>query len=559
MKSRRVFSAFAALMMAAALLLAATGPALAAGPKRVVILPFTANSQEDISFVVKGVRDMLASRLPWQDKVTVVEPDLVAPLLKKIKPPYNEAKARQIGKDLSAQVVVFGSITKLGKSVSVDARVVRVDQPGPALTAFVHAKDLDAVIPQINSFAQRINAEIFKRPDAIAAQNRAAGQAQRAAVGGSSALDNLPPNMSPLNPLFLKQLSGVESDRYWRSPRMKGVIQSVAVADIDNDGKNELLVLFPNRLRFYRLGGDTFRLMYEFKNGPRGTYLFVDCADIDGDGRPEIYVTNRLFESVDSFIMEWTDNGPRIREKGVPYYFRVQQNPLGKGHWLFGQKSAIDSPFWGEIYKMGYKGGKIAPGREMKLPDTAWLYNFVLADLNKSGRLFTVLIGPTMHMRVYNDKNQQLWISGDTYNASSKFLRYMALQGTDYDDSWWYLLSRLYLTDLNKDGRHEILCLRVQGRMGMVMERTRMIYQGTIFGMSWNGLSMVEDWRTPRISGDVTDYVIGDVGNVGRPALVLSFTQKVFGGMVEKGVSNVVAFTLKPSVKTRKAPVNKGL
>ena len=558
MKSRRVYSAFA-VFLAAALLLSAAVPALCAGPSRVVVLPFTANSQEDISFVVKGLRDMLASRLPWQDKVTVVEPDLVAPLLQKIKPPYNEAKAREIGKELSANVVVFGSITKLGKSVSVDARVVKVDQPGPALTAYVHAKDLDAVIPQINNFAQRINAEIFKRPDAIEAQKQAAAPAKTASMGGSTNMDKLPANISPLNPLFLKQLSGVESDRFWRSPRMKGVVQSVAVGDIDLDGKNELMVLFTDRLRFYRLTGDAFRLMYEFKNGPKGTYLFVDCADINGDGRPEIYVTNRLAETVDSFVLEWSANGLRMLEKGVDYYFRVQQNPLGEGHWLMGQQAAVDSPFWGPVYKLHWKGGKVAPEKEMSLPDTAWLYNFVLADLNQSGRLYTVLIGPTMHMRVYNDRHQQMWISGETYNASSKFLRYMALQGNDYDPSWWYLLSRLYLTDLNKDGRHEILCLQVQGRMGMVMDHTRMIYQGTIFGMSWNGLSMVEDWRTPRISGDVTDYLVADVGNVGRQALVLSFTQKVFGGMVEKGVSNVVAFTLKPSVGKRKAPVNKGL
>ncbi|MCF8033274.1 MAG: VCBS repeat-containing protein [Desulfarculaceae bacterium] len=555
----RLISRISAVLMAACLLLAAAAPVLAAGPSRVVVLPFTANSKEDISFVVKGMRDMLASRLPWQDKVTVVEPDLVAPVLAKVKPPYNDAKARQIGKDLSANVVVYGSITKLGKSVSVDARVVKVDQAGPALTAYVHAKDLDAVIPQINSFAQRINAEIFKRPDAIAAQKQAAAPAKTASGGGSSGMDKLPANISPLNPLFLKQLSGVESDRYWRSPRLNGIVQSVAVADIDNDGKNELLVLFKDRMRFYRLSGDAFRLMYEFKNGPTGEYLFVDCADIDGNGRPEIYVSNRNFESVESFVLEWSEGGPHLREKDVAYYLRVQQNPLGKGHWLLGQQSAVDSPFWGPVYKMQVKGGKVVEERVLKLPDTAWLYNFVLADLNQSGRLYTVLIGPTMHLRVYNDKNQQMWISGETYNASSKFLKYMALQGTDYDSSWWYLLSRLYLTDLNKDGRHEILCLQVQGRMGMVMDHTRMIYQGTILGMSWNGLSMIEDWRTPRISGDVTDYVIGDVGNVGRPALVLSFTQKVFGGMIEKGVSNVVAFTLKPSTQKRKAPKNKGL
>lgn len=558
MKRSRVLWAMVALLAVTGLMSAAS-LSQAAGPTRVAILPFTANSQEDISFLTKGMRDMLASRLPWQDKVTVVEPDLVAPLLKKITPPYNESKAREIGKELSAQVVVYGSITKLGKTISVDARVVKVDQPGQALTAFVHAKDMDEVIPQINQFAQRINAEIFKRPDAIAAQNEAKEATKVVAVGGSTGVEKLPENISPLNPLFLKELSGVESDRYWRSPRLRGIINSVAVADIDGDGKNELLIAFPTSIRFYRLTGNTFQLMYEFKNGPKGDYLFVDCADIDGDGLPEIYVSNRIFESVESFVLEWREGGPRVKVKDVPYYFRTQPNPLGKGDWLFAQGSAVDSPFWGPVYKMHYKNGKLEPEREMNLPEPAMIFNFVLADLNASGRLYTVLIGPTMHLRVYNDKNQQMWISGETYNASSKFLKYMELQGTDYESSWWYLYSRLYLTDLNKDGRHEILCLQVKGRFGMVMEHTRMIYEGTIYGMSWNGLSMVEDWRTPRIQGDVTDYVIGDVGNVGRPALVLSFTQQVFGGMMNKGVSNVVAFTLKPTVSKRKAPVNKGL
>ena len=150
---------------------------------------------------------MLASRLPWQDKVTVVEPDLVAPLLKKFPPPYNEAKAREIGKELSAQVVVYGSITKLGKTISVDARVVKVDQPGQALTAFVHAKDLDAVDPSDQPVRPAHQRRDIQRPDAIAAQNEAKTATKTAQVGGSTGsggLDKLPENISPLNPLFLR-------------------------------------------------------------------------------------------------------------------------------------------------------------------------------------------------------------------------------------------------------------------------------------------------------------------------------------------------------------------
>ncbi len=557
--SRALAAGLMTFIVAALVFMPAAPSTLAAGPTRVVVLPFSANAKEDISFVVKGVRDMLASRLPWKDKVIVMEPDLVAPVLKKIKPPYNDAKARQVGKELGAQVVVFGSITQLGKAVSVDARVVKVGQSDPALTAFIQAKDLDQVIPQINAFAQRINAEIFRRPDAVAAQKAALeAQQQPASTGGSGDIENLPANISPLNPLFLKRLSGVESDRYWRSPRLMGQIIDVAVGDIDNDGKNELVCLFPDRIRFYRLTGKSFSLIYELKNGPRGNYLFVDVADIDGDGRPEIFVSVRLSETVNSFVLEWRQGRPAYKVKGSGYYFRVQPNPLGKGHWLFGQETAVDTPFWGPVYKLRWNKGEYEPEKEMNLPKMASIYNFVLGDFNGSGKTMTVLLDPTYHLRMFNHKNQQMWMSGELYNMSNKFITFMAMAGTDYEESWWYIFSRLILADLNKDGRQEVICQRSKGRFGMALEKTRMLYQSTLFSLSWNGLSLVEDWRTPRISGSLLGYTIGDVGNVGRPALVMSVGQKVFKGFLDKGASNLVAFTLKVPKKETKKP-NRGL
>jgi hypothetical protein len=74
----------------------------------------------------------------------------------------------------------------------------------------------------------------------------------------------------------------------------------------------------------------------------------------------------------------------------------------------------------------------------------------------------------------------------------------------------------------------------------------RMFYQGTIYGLYWNGMSLIEHWRTPNISGYLPDYTIADVGNVGRPALVMAVSQRELGGMLEKGTGHVVAFTLKP-------------
>jgi TolB-like protein len=535
---------------------------------RVVVLPFTVNAQEDLSFLVKGVRDMLATRLAWQDRVVVMEPDLVAPATAKVKPPYSDDKARQLGKELSAQVVVFGSITKLGKAVSVDARVIKVADNSPAINAFVQAADLDAVIPRISDFAQRINAEVFERPDAVAAQKKKAQESAKAVgdtgqaadkpamdtAGESREGEKLSENISPLNPLFMRTLSGVSSDRYWRSPRIDGTITSVAVADIDGDGKNELLVLLPDSLRVYRLAGEHFALIREFKDGPGGTYLFVDVADVMGTGVPQIFISNRQSRSVSSFVLQWREGGFRVLASGLPYYFRAQPKPVGEGTLLLGQKAHIDDAFSGSIYEMGYKDKSFEPVRELDLPKEANIFNSVQADLNGSGKPMTALITLNYSMRVFTSGNQETWTSAEAYAATGKFVELDPIAGRGPDTIWYYLPARLVLTDLAKDGHQEIVVVRNEDRAGGMLAKMRMFFQGTIYSLFWNGMAMEENWHTPNITGSLTDYTVADVGNVGRPALVMSVGQRVAGGFFEKGTSHVVAFTLKPQKTKPKSP-----
>lgn len=577
--AHRLVRRAALVSLALVMIFILTAPSLAATPQRVVILPFTANAKEDVSFLVKGVRDMLTTRLAWQDKVTVIEPDLVAPVMKQIPPPYNDDKARKVGKKLTADVVVFGSITSMGKAVSVDARVLKVNQPqAQPLTTFVQASDLDQVIPRINDFAQRINAEIFKRPEAVAALKKAEDRAREMAQlkergeeepnlrKGMNEEDNLPSTMSPLNPLFLRSLSGVESDRYWRSPRIEGQVTSIAVADIDLDGKNELLALTQDSLRIYRLAGKHFALIHEMKNGPTGEYMFVDAADIDGDGRPEIFVSNLNNYTIESFVLSWhTQGGLKYIAKDLPYFFRAQPNPVGKGQILLGQEKDIMEPMVGPIYYMKAEGGTYVPTEKtVKKPlSAANLYNILLADLNGSGRAMTLMIGLSYDLMVFSSNGDRLFQGGEVYNASDKVIKVppaTQLDNPGWDEGWYFLPTRMVLSDLDGDGRSEVIVVRNMDRMGGLLGRMRMYYQGTIYSLYWNGMSMMENWRTPRIGGYVSDYTIADVGNVGRPALVLSIVTTRLQGMSTKNQGHIVAFTLKPkAAKTPPKPEGRGL
>jgi TolB-like protein len=568
-------------LLAALLLAAVAGaPALssaAAGPQRVVILPFTANAKEDIGFLVQGVRDMLATRLAWQDKVSVVEPDLVRPVMQEIPPPYDEDKALRMARRLSADVVVYGSITHLGKAVSVDATVVRADQPGQPLTTFVQASELDQVIPRVNDFAQRVNAEVFQRPEAVAALEEAKKKTQdrylpkdteQGGAGPRAAGDedegDLPPNISPLNPLFLKSLSGVEGDRYWRSPRIDGQIASLAVADVDLDDKNEVLALMPDSLRIYRLAERHFALVRKLDNGPKGEYLFVDAADINGNGRPEIFVTNMNYMSLESFVLEYQADGSlSYVAKDLPYYFRVQKDPLDTGkHILLAQQKDVMEAFAGPIYKMGFDGTTYVPREELPKPDRYLnVCNMLLADLNGAGRAATLMIGPSWGLHVFQG-GQEIYTSEDAYQATAKFVELPpgASPGTiGVENMWYFLPARMVLSDLDQNGRAEVLVLRNRDRLLDLLGKMKAYYQGTLYSLYWNGLSLVENWRTPRISGYVTDYALGDAGNVGRPALVIAVNNKTMGGFASKDQAHFVAFTLKPKAAETPAPMKEGL
>ncbi len=49
------------------------GTSMAKKPKRLAILPFSMNADRDLTFLQKGIVDMLSSRLAWKGKVTVIE------------------------------------------------------------------------------------------------------------------------------------------------------------------------------------------------------------------------------------------------------------------------------------------------------------------------------------------------------------------------------------------------------------------------------------------------------------------------------------------------------
>lgn len=131
---------------------------------KVAIFPFEIHAAQDLSYVREGIQDMLSTRLFVPNKVLVIDETKVKKALANLKEPLTEEKAREIGQNLGVDYVLFGSITTFGKRVSIDAKLVPVDELKSPVAIYTQTETLDDLIPKLAEFARRAVAYLEGRP-----------------------------------------------------------------------------------------------------------------------------------------------------------------------------------------------------------------------------------------------------------------------------------------------------------------------------------------------------------------------------------------------------------
>jgi len=198
-----------------------------------------------------------------------------------------------IGKALGADYVILGSLTVFGDSVSIDAKILDVAKSDELVTAFDQSKGMDGVIPTVNQFAEDINAKIMGkeiyRPGRVYEREEKEGGALIAVgekAGGSGQ-----------KPSFVQ--------------RFKLEIRGLDVGDLDGDGKNEVVIIDRDTVYVYKWRKNRLFQFKAIKETWASNYIYVSVADLDGNGRAEIYVSN-LSTTVSSLILEW--DGGKFKE-----------------------------------------------------------------------------------------------------------------------------------------------------------------------------------------------------------------------------------------------------
>lgn len=334
-------------------------------PRRIAVVPFTVIGQEDVRPVAALLPRLLASRLM---ALAGVDAPVLAPA---DKTPVDAAK------EANAPLLLQGTVSRLGKGYSIDVAVTDAATGKTAGSFFASAATEDEIIPQIGRLAEDISEKLFDVKPAY----RPPVATPAATPAGASFSGAPPAAFTGTSPAGTQQQGSggvAPAGAAWAPSRIKKLGQSDKVNDelfgvvslaAEANGDGELVAWGKNTLYFYRVKGGVLTPWTRTSRELYHHFLGVDVIDLDGDGKNEILVTDRVNERIESFVLgRKGDAYEEIAEK-LPFYFAVLADRKGR-RVPAGQYAGLDTAFQGKFLTLQWVGGTLKEGEPLPMPAT---------------------------------------------------------------------------------------------------------------------------------------------------------------------------------------------
>jgi TolB-like protein len=505
-------------------------------PLKVAILPVSIHSPENLTYMQEGLLDMLSSRVELSGRVVVLEKGAVKKALGQPESEIDSQSAKKLGQDLGADYVVFGSLTKLGDTASLDLKVVEVKGEKPAAPVFVEAKKMEEIIAGVDDLARKVDERILgyslmtpsraEKPAAASKETAAlpillpSGSPSKGPAKVEKAVEPpkevaaVPagslPGFKPLSPAKIER--SAMASGIWQSQPFPFHIKGMAVGDVDGDGRNEVVLIEERSLLIYRYEKG-FKLLKKIEGNRLDNYLAVDVGDFRKDGRPQIFVTNLQVDRLSSFVVAYQNGHYQIIAKDLRWFLRVVDWEE-RGKVLLGQRKGNEAAWQGPIYELGWDGKGYKEIRQAGVPKGPSVYGF--APFTHEGKMAFIFIDSDFKMKAVDQRGKVTWRSKDTYGSDNVFqVKEVPTDVyTEGDEYVWVNVRMVSQGD-------EIVVIRNNSPIGQFFKRQKFYSGGEVQRLVWNGAMLLEDWKSQEIPGYLVDFQIQDIiGEQGKELIV---------------------------------------
>ncbi len=365
-------------------------------------------------------------------------------------------------------------------------------------------------------------------------------------------------SISEVKPYFVP----VAEEKTTATPELPFIAQLLVPGDFEGDGRLEYAFSDGEKLHIYRNEPSGWKEVWT-ETAPVGKggaktmewqgitavpedggsirQFNIDSADINGNGKPEIFVTAMLNGKAISYVIEFQDGSFR-HVADIPGFVRTAVLP-GKGTVLLGQAYDPVSFYAGKPREYAWTDGKYTPGAEVQIPSGLGLYGWTFAQVGERQALL-VALDDEDHLLVYSG-DTLLWKSAEQYAVVDNYV-YRPATGVDAalhkssgsdKGNRMRLRGRVMAADANGDGRDEIFLPKnltgsfIGGFSG-----------AELHSLAWTGARLDPVWSMKDIPGPVLDFRVLQQGQAGARVSALVRTK---GSLFTKDRQQVMVYSVK--------------
>ncbi|MCP4116442.1 MAG: VCBS repeat-containing protein [Desulfobacteraceae bacterium] len=497
----------------------------AGNPQTIAIFPFEVLSQDDEAFLGKGLTRMVCSRVGDTGEIQV---QCRRKSLKdsniEIVPGMLETLA---GENAFSGInfLVKGSLTIMGATISTDAELIDLNKGRVVCYFHESGTSREDILRHAAVISEKIKAVVLggavpaARPETFGSTGAAPLVNEVEKSPGGIAANQL---SKPEVPVSVSK-APVSVDPVFRSRTFNTEFTGLGSGDVDGDGHADIVLIDEHSLNLFSLQNGTLVKKGQFKGKRYKSFKAVDVADVNRNGKAEIFVTcvDRK-AGVCSFVLEWSQGAFKTIVKESDWYFRVVSIDGEKR--LFGQQGGYSELFSGGVCSLAWDGAGFEKAGAVSLPPKVDIFSFAKGDLLGAGAEQTLWLDDQGKLTLSRSAVQAEWSNSSSFGSTPFFLGEKAGQASE-DQQRHYINTRMAVADLDQDGRNEAIVVHNRDLSKGFLNRFRKFTAGSIKCLAWNASGMRTLWETAQVDGYIADWALEDLDNDGRVELIYCMTR----------------------------------
>ncbi len=504
----------------AALISLFEGSGVASDVQSLAILPLQLNAPSGMDYLKGAYRDVTSARIGAGGSIQVEDPAKLQGVIDKQLTSAWSDEAKKSLKETGANFILEGSLSILGDDLSLDVRLVKVDAWSVYPMTY-KGKGIGAFTDMLEKLSV---------------------EARGVILGGTTKR-----TMEDIRPVPVAATDKGSKAKGWNSRRLPLALKGIGVADLDNDGTNELAAIDDKNLYIYSFDKDGLKLKKDIKGTEPSWIYSIAVGDFNGNGLPEIYLSRKYMEKAATRIIEFTGKDFAVIADDLPWFIRVVKGP--DKALLVGEKFRQIDGLYGGIKYLKWGNGSLEEGGLLDMPEGRGFYGFTIFDATGDGRDDFIQLDDSDRLRLYEKADggawKQTWKSYNYYGGSTNNIEFGP---AGQEPKAINIKAEILSGRVMEDGRREVIIN--SNEAGSRVFKNLISYEsGEIRGLLWSEVGLEETWRTKKISGYMADYAMSDL-NKDKDGIdeIVALVVVKKPSLFSTGESLVV--TLSPEIKT---------